>query len=119
MKTPMLVSTTFSLALFSATVSGCASNDPKERAADAIESNASEQASAIKAAAAEQAGTLRNQSDELAKAADQAGGFQGQTLDARAEALRKESNITKAQGAARADAVKTAGDARAKAIRSQ
>ncbi|MDB5701656.1 MAG: hypothetical protein JWL66_1855 [Sphingomonadales bacterium] len=102
-----------------ASLGGCRSNDPKERAADAIESNASAQANEIKAAAAQRAGVLQNQSSQLASEADKAGGYQGQTLDVRSEALRKESNIIKAQAAAQADAIKTAGDARAKAIRSQ
>lgn len=102
-----------------AMVGGCTSRDPKERAADAIEANASAQASEIKAAAAQRAEVLQNQSSQLASDADKAGGFQGQTLNVRAEALRKESKIIKAQAAAQADAVKTAGDARAKAIRSQ
>jgi hypothetical protein len=102
-----------------ATLGGCTSSDPKERAADAIESNASAQASEIKAAAAQRAEVLQNQSSQLAAEADKAGGYQGQSLDVRADALRKESNIVKAQAAAQADAVKAAGDARAKAIRSQ
>jgi hypothetical protein len=102
-----------------ASLGACTSSDPKERAADAIESNASAQASEIKAAAAQRAELLQNQSSQLASEADNAGGYQGQSLDVRAEALRKESNIIKAQAAAQADAVKTAGEARAKAIRSQ
>jgi hypothetical protein len=102
-----------------ATVGGCTSNDPKERAADAIESNASAQASEIKAAAEQRAEVLLNQSSQLASEADNAGGYQGQSLDVRADALKKESNIVKAQAAAQADAIKTAGNARAKAIRSQ
>ena len=43
---------------------GCTSNDPKERAADAIESNASAQAHDIQAAAAQRAEVLQNQSSE-------------------------------------------------------
>jgi hypothetical protein len=102
-----------------ASLGGCTSNDPKERAADAIQSNASAQASEIRAAAAQRAQALQNQSSQLATEADKAGGYKGQTLDVRADALKKESNIVKAQAAAQADAVKTAGDARAKAILSQ
>jgi hypothetical protein len=102
-----------------ASLGGCSSSDPKERAADAIESNASAQASEIKAAAAQRAEVLQNQSSQLASEADKAGGYQGQSLDVRSDALRKESKIIKAQAAAQADAIKTAGDARAKAIRSQ
>lgn len=102
-----------------AALGACSSNDPKERAADAIESNASAQASGIRQAAAQRAEVLQNQSSQLAAEADKTGGYQGQTLDVRSEALRKESNIIKAQAAAQADAVKSAGDARAKAIRSQ
>lgn len=102
-----------------ASVGGCTSSDPKERAADAIESNASAQASEIKAAAAQRVEVLQNQSSQLAAEAEQVGGYQGQSLSVRSEALKKESAIVKAQAAAKADAVKSAGDARAKAIRSQ
>ncbi|AYJ86246.1 hypothetical protein D3Y57_10065 [Sphingomonas paeninsulae] len=102
-----------------ASLGGCTSNDPKERAADAIESNASAQASEIKATAAQRAEVLQNQSSQLATEADKAGGYQGQTLNVRADALKKESHIVKAQASAQADAVKAAGDAQAKAIRSQ
>ncbi|WP_293882488.1 hypothetical protein [Sphingomonas sp.] len=100
-------------------LSGCTSSDPKERAADAIESNASAQAHEIQAAAAQRAEVMSNQSGQLASEADNAGGYQGQSLDVRADALKKESRIIEAQAAAQADAVKTAGAARAKAIRSQ
>ena len=102
-----------------AALGGCTSSDPKERAADAIESNASAQAGEIKAEAAQRAAVLLNQSSELASQADNAGGYEGQTLDVRAEALKKESAIIKAQAEAQADAIKTAGAGRAKAIRSQ
>jgi uncharacterized membrane protein YqiK len=102
-----------------ASLGGCTSSDPKERAADAIESNASAQAHDIQSAAAQRAEVLQNQSSELAAQADKAGGYQGQSLDVRADALKKESNIIKEQAAAQADAIKTAGKAQAKAIRSQ
>jgi hypothetical protein len=98
---------------------GCTSSDPKKRAADEIEANASAQADGVKAAAEQRAGVLDTQATQLAAEADKAGGYAGKTLNVRADALRKESTIIREQAAAQADAIKTTGSAKAKAIRSQ
>ena len=102
-----------------AMLGGCTSSDPKERAADEIEANASAQASGVKAAADQRAGVLETQATQLSAEADKVGGYRGKMLNVRADALRKESTIIKEQAAAQADAIKTTGNAKAKAIRSQ
>jgi ribosomal protein L9 len=96
------------LALVALPIAGCTSSDPRERQADAIAAQARNASEA-----------LENQAATLAQQADAAGGYNGQVLDTRADALKSESKIVKRQGEARADAIKTQGDADAKQLRAQ
>ena len=99
-------------------LAGC-SNDPNARRADAIEDNVSTQAKPIKADVNSRADALNNSAARLSNEANRVGGFEGQSITAKAEQQHKESANVRAQGAAKADTVKTQGEAAGKAIRSQ
>jgi len=102
-----------------AALGACTPADPRQQQADAIEKSADTQADGIRAEAATRADALSNQATQLSAEATRAGGFQGETLEARAEALRKESGIIKRQAEAQADAVETSGEAKSKTLTSQ
>lgn len=100
-------------------MAACQNPDPAEQQADAYEAEGRNQASAIKDEAAVQAKLLEDQASEIGNAASNSGGYTEKKLDVRADALRQEAAIVKDQGAARADAVRSAADAKAKALRAR
>jgi len=108
----VIVATALSLA-------ACGSSDPRERQADALEEGADARADAIEAAARERADALDIRAAGLANEAVAIGGYNGEVLKSRADALRRESSIVMRQARAQADAVETQGEASAKQVRAQ
>jgi hypothetical protein len=92
---------------------------PEQQQTDSVRADAQQRASAIENQADIEANRLDQQADILANQAKQAGGFTGQRLTVRADALAKEAKIVRKQANLRADAVKEAADARIKASESR
>lgn len=105
--------------VLSAILLAACTQSPEQKQATEVEQRADAQADALKRDASLRAGMLENQAGALANEADRAGGFEGQKLDTRADALKQEARIVEQQGDARADAVESQGEATAKAIRSR
>ena len=100
-------------------LAACQSPSPAEQQADAYEAEGRNQASIIMAEAAVQAKLLEDQASEIGNTASNSGGYTEKKLDVRADALRREAAIVKEQGEARADAVRSSADAKAKALRAR
>ncbi len=100
-------------------LSACQSSDPIERQADGYEAAGRNAADAIKAESALRATAMENQASMIERDAGAAGGYTEKKLDVRADALRREAEIIKDQGEARADAVRADASAKATDLRSR
>jgi hypothetical protein len=98
---------------------GCAQQSPADANAAALVDAADRQADQIESAADTQADALKNQADQLEMQAANAGGYTGERLKTRAEALDREASIIEDQGDAKAGALEDAAKAEADRIRAR
>ena len=92
---------------------------PEQQHSDKLRGEAQQQGAAIENRADRQANQLEAQAAALDNGAQQAGGYTGQRLKVRADALTKEAKIIRKQADMQADAVREAADAQAKTSESR
>lgn len=92
---------------------------PEQQQAEQLRAGAQQRSEAIENQAENQADQLKQQAEVLYNESNQAGGYTGQRLKVRADALGKEAKIVRKQGEMQAGAVKEAADARIKATESR
>jgi hypothetical protein len=92
---------------------------PEQQQADQLRADAQQRGTAIENHADAEADRLGQQADDLYNQSNLAGGYTGQRLKVRADALAKEAKIVRKQAAMQAGAIKEAADARIKATESR
>lgn len=92
---------------------------PEQQQADKLRADAQQRASAIYNQADTQANGLKQRADAIDNVANQAGGYTGQRLKVRADALAKEAKIIRKQADMQAAAVRETADARIKTSESR
>lgn len=100
---------------FAAALAGC-HKSPQDAQADHIKAVADAQAKQVAEASRAQADRLDDQAQQLKTQAKQAGGYTGERLGVRADALAREAGIVEKQGRTQAAALREAADAQAKQI---
>jgi hypothetical protein len=108
-----------SLALALIALGAACQRTPEQRHDDQLRTDAHQQSAAIENQADTEAHRLEQQADDLYNQSNQAGGYTGQRLKVRADALGKEAKIVRKQAEMQADAVTEAADARIKATQSR
>ena len=92
---------------------------PEEQQADRLRAEANQRAAVIENRAMTEAKQLDQQADILDNQSSEAGGYTGQRLKVRADALAKEAQIVRKQARMQADAIKESADARIKTFQSR
>jgi hypothetical protein len=100
-------------------VLGACQKSPEDQRAADLRDAARVQARAVTDQAQAEAGALDKQAKDLDGQGKAAGGFTGERLETRSDALAREADIVKRQGAARARAIEDAAKAQAEAIHSR
>lgn len=100
-------------------LAACAQQSPADANAAAMVDAAERQADGIESAADKEADALKNQADQLEAQASNAGGYTGERLKTRANALDREADIIEDQGEAKADAIEDAAKAEANRIKAR
>ena len=100
-------------------LAGCTPQTPQEKQAEQIEDAADASADAVEAAAANQAAVMDAEAANLTNQAGPDGSYDGQRLNVRADALKKEAALVKEQAEAKARALRDAGRAQASALKAQ
>jgi hypothetical protein len=95
-------------------VGGC-QRSAEEKQGDALRKVADGQARQIEQQSAAQTRSMSQQAAQLKAQAEQAGGLTGERLKVQSEALGREAAIVEKQGREKAEAVREAADAQAKA----
>lgn len=108
-----------SLALVAIALTAACQRTPEQQQTDKLRADARQRAAAIENRADIEAGRLDQQADVLDNQAQLTGGYSGQRLQVRADALTKEAKIVRKQAGLQADAVKESADARIKASQSR
>ncbi len=108
-----------SLAVGMLALTAACQRTPEQQQADKLRADAQQRASAIENQADTQANGLEQRADAIDNVANQAGGYTGQRLKVRADALAKEAKIIRKQADMQAAAVKETADARIKTSESR
>jgi protein involved in sex pheromone biosynthesis len=99
-------------------LAGC-QRSPEQQQNDKLREDAQQRGADIEKRADAQANRLEAQAQVLDNEAQQAGGYTGQRLNVRADALAKEAKIIRKQAGMQADAIKESADAQVKASESR
>jgi hypothetical protein len=108
-----------SLALALIALAGSCQRTPEQQQADQLRADAKQRGAAIENQADTEADRLGQQADDLYNQSNRVGGYTGQRLKVRADALAKEGKIIRKQAQMQAGAIKEAADARIKATESR
>lgn len=108
-----------SLALTAFALTVACQRTPEQQQEDRLRADAQQRASSIENQADTQAYRLEQQAEVLDNQATQAGGYTGQRLKVRADALAKEAKIIRKQADMQAAAIKETADARIKTSKSR
>ena len=100
-------------------LAGCGPADPNAARIDNIQDMAEAEADALESDADNQAGKLRAEADWIAAQAGNAHSFDAERLGTRADALRKEAQIVERHGKAKAQAVRDRARAEVSAIKAE
>jgi hypothetical protein len=92
---------------------------PEQQQADQLRADAQQRGAAIENQADAEADRLGQQAGDLNNQSSRAGGYTGQRLKVRADALAKEAKIVRKQADMQAGAINEAADARIKANQSR
>lgn len=98
---------------------GACQKSPEDQRADDLRAAARVQAKAVTDQAGSVATAMDKQAADLGGQAKTAGGFTGERLKTRSDALEREADIVKRQGEARAQAIKDTAKAQAESIHSR
>src|SRR5438270_12071887 len=108
-----------SLALALIALASACQRTPEQQQTDHVRADAQQRGAAIESQADAEADRLGRQADDLYSQSNRAGGYTGQRLKVRADALAKEAKIVRKQADMQASAIKEAADARIKASQSR
>lgn len=112
-------SRTVPAAFFGLMLAGCGPQTPEQARIGNIQDVARAEAEAIRSESSNQAAAIRAEADTLASQAEIANGFDAQRLRTRADALRQEARIVERHADARVRAVRDRARADVSAIRAQ